>query len=100
VHGTTAELELLDSVGRALALRSGRLIYNGWPTGVPVVPAMHHGGPWPATTMPRDTSVGGRALRRWLVPIAYQNWPGSLLPPELQTDNAWEPPRSTEPIGG
>ena len=62
----------------------GRIVWNGWPTGVAVVPAQHHGGPWPATTMPAYTSVGTAAIRRWLVPVAYQNFPPELLPPALR----------------
>jgi len=60
---------------------AGRIIYNGWPTGVAVVAAQHHGGPYPATTAPAYTSVGTAAIRRWLVPVAYQNFPAGLLPP-------------------
>jgi NADP-dependent aldehyde dehydrogenase len=60
---------------------AGRIICNGWPTGVAVVAAQHHGGPYPATTAPAFTSVGTAAIRRWLVPVAYQNFPPALLPP-------------------
>ncbi|GAA1271763.1 aldehyde dehydrogenase [Planotetraspora silvatica] len=66
---------------------AGRLIWNGWPTGVAVTWAMHHGGPWPASTAPAHTSVGAAAIRRWLTPVAYQDWPEALLPPELRDDN-------------
>jgi NADP-dependent aldehyde dehydrogenase len=48
---------------------------------------MHHGGPWPASTSAAHTSVGGTALYRWLVPIAFQDWPDELLPAELQKSN-------------
>jgi NADP-dependent aldehyde dehydrogenase len=58
----------------------GRIVCNGWPTGVAVNEAQHHGGPWPATTVPAYTSVGSAAIRRWLVPVAYQNFPAELLP--------------------
>ncbi|HEY2441729.1 MAG TPA: aldehyde dehydrogenase family protein [Streptosporangiaceae bacterium] len=61
----------------------GRIVVNGWPTGVAVTGAQHHGGPWPATTAPAYTSVGTAAIRRWLVPVAYQDCPPSLLPPAL-----------------
>jgi NADP-dependent aldehyde dehydrogenase len=50
---------------------------------VVVVAAQHHGGPWPATTVPAYTTVGTAAIRRWLVPVAYQNFPPELLPPGL-----------------
>ena len=59
---------------------AGRIICDGWPTGVAVVAAQHHGGPYPATTAPAFTSVGTAAIRRWLVPVAYQNFPAELLP--------------------
>jgi NADP-dependent aldehyde dehydrogenase len=58
---------------------------------------MHHGGPWPATTNAAHTSVGGTALRRWLVPIAYQGWPDDLLPPALQEANPLGIARTVEP---
>jgi NADP-dependent aldehyde dehydrogenase len=71
----------------ALAPRSGRLVWNGWPTGVAVTGAMHHGGPYPATTASLHTSVGDTALRRFLRPVCYQAWPDALLPPALQDAN-------------
>ena len=61
----------------------GRIVWNGWPTGVAVNAAQHHGGPWAATTVPAYTSVGSAAIRRWLVPVAYQGFPAELLPPGL-----------------
>jgi NADP-dependent aldehyde dehydrogenase len=87
VHATDAESGTVATVAAALRPLAGRLIYNGWPTGVAVCWAMHHGGPWPATTAASHTSVGGTALRRWQTPTAYQNWPQALLPPELRDDN-------------
>jgi NADP-dependent aldehyde dehydrogenase len=66
---------------------AGRLVWNGWPTGVAVSWAMHHGGPWPASTAPAHTSVGAASIRRWLAPVAYQDWPAGLLPQELRDDN-------------
>lgn len=64
--------------------RVGRVIVNGVPTGVEVCEAMHHGGPYPATTDSRFTAVGTNAIRRWLRPIVYQNVPEELLPDELK----------------
>ncbi|GAB3742530.1 aldehyde dehydrogenase (NADP(+)) [Nocardiopsis nanhaiensis] len=64
---------------------SGRVIWNGWPTGVAVTHAMTHGGPYPATTAPLHTSVGSTAIRRFLRPVTYQSVPQTLLPPELRT---------------
>jgi 2,5-dioxopentanoate dehydrogenase len=65
----------------------GRLLFGGVPTGVEVVPAMQHGGPYPASSDVRSTSVGTAAISRFVRPIAYQDAPPSLLPPELQDDN-------------
>ena len=69
---------------------------NGWPTGVAVCAAQHHGGPWPTTTDARYTSVGAKAIERWLVPIVYQDWPDELLPEELRRDNPLGVPRQIE----
>ncbi|MYZ10893.1 aldehyde dehydrogenase (NADP(+)), partial [Streptomyces sp. SID2999] len=71
---------------------AGRVLVDGWPTGVAVAPAQHHGGPYPATTS-TSTSVGGTAVERWLRPVAYQNTPEPLLPPELRDDNPLGLPR-------
>lgn len=70
----------------ALTPLAGRVLVNGWPTGVAVAPAQHHGGPYPATTS-TSTSVGGTAVERWLRPVTYQSTPEALLPPELRDDN-------------
>ncbi len=78
------DLDLARQVVAVLEHVAGRIVFNGWPTGVAVVPAQHHGGPWPATTMPAYTSVGTAAIRRWLIPVAYQNFPPELLPPALR----------------
>ncbi|MEU5364375.1 aldehyde dehydrogenase (NADP(+)) [Streptomyces sp. NPDC005925] len=71
---------------------AGRVLVNGWPTGVAVAPAQHHGGPYPSSTS-TSTSVGGTAVERWLRPVAYQNTPEALLPPELRDDNPLGLPR-------
>ncbi|MFD2687869.1 aldehyde dehydrogenase (NADP(+)) [Streptomyces phyllanthi] len=71
---------------------AGRVLVNGWPTGVAVAAAQHHGGPYPATTS-TSTSVGGTAIERWLRPVAYQGAPEALLPPELRDDNPLGLPR-------
>jgi NADP-dependent aldehyde dehydrogenase len=78
------DMELARQVIAVLEQVAGRIVCNGWPTGVAVVAAQHHGGPWPATTVPAYTSVGTAAIRRWLVPVAYQNFPAELLPPALR----------------
>jgi alpha-ketoglutaric semialdehyde dehydrogenase len=87
VHGTEADLETYRELITVLELKVGRLLFNGYPTGVEVAPAMHHGGPYPATTDARSTSVGTAAIHRFVRPICYQNAPQSLLPPELQDGN-------------
>ncbi|GAA4842501.1 aldehyde dehydrogenase (NADP(+)) [Kitasatospora terrestris] len=77
---------------RRLEPLAGRLVVNAWPTGVAVAPAMHHGGPYPATTS-TSTSVGATAIERWLRPITYQNAPQALLPEELRDGNPLGLPR-------
>lgn len=67
--------------------RAGRVVFNGWPTGVAVTAAMHHGGPYPATTGSLHTSVGTTAPRRFLRPVCYQNTPAALLPEVLADHN-------------
>jgi len=67
--------------------KCGRIILNGVPTGVQVCPSMQHGGPFPATTDSRFTSVGADGIKRFARPLSYQNWPDSLLPPELANNN-------------
>ena len=75
--------DLLD----VLKNKVGRLLFNGVPTGVEVCPSMHHGGPFPATTDARFTSVGTDAVQRWLKPISFQNAPEEVLPPALRDEN-------------
>ncbi|MCD1145239.1 aldehyde dehydrogenase (NADP(+)) [Kocuria sp. LUK] len=72
-----------------LERKVGRILANGWPTGVDVGEAMVHGGPFPATSDARTTSVGTLAIERFLRPVAYQNLPGDLLPPPVQEANPW-----------
>ncbi|WP_286274310.1 aldehyde dehydrogenase (NADP(+)) [Mycobacterium antarcticum] len=73
----------LQALTDLAAARAGRVIYNGFPTGVTVSWAQHHGGPWPSTNS-LHTSVGATAIRRFLRPITYQNAPQRVLPPELR----------------
>ncbi len=70
-----------------LERRAGRLVMNGFPTGVEVCTAMTHGGPYPASTDSRSTSVGTAAINRFLRPVSYQNFPEELLPPALCNHN-------------
>lgn len=69
--------------------KAGRVIINGVPTGVEVCPSMHHGGPFPATTDSRFTSVGTDAIKRFVRPVSFQNFPQALLPVELRNENAY-----------
>ncbi|MFD5865442.1 aldehyde dehydrogenase (NADP(+)) [Agromyces sp. NPDC127015] len=72
---------------------AGRLVFNGWPTGVAIAWGQHHGGGWPATTASVHTSVGATAIRRWLTPATWQDAPASVLPPELVDGNPLGVPR-------
>ncbi|MET8826147.1 aldehyde dehydrogenase (NADP(+)) [Streptomyces sp. NPDC004610] len=90
--GEAAGEGLGASILAELTPLAGRVLVNGWPTGVAVAPAQHHGGPYPATTS-TSTSVGGTAIERWLRPVAYQNAPEALLPAELRDDNPLGLPR-------
>ncbi|SFO92189.1 NADP-dependent aldehyde dehydrogenase [Saccharopolyspora antimicrobica] len=69
-----------------LELKAGRILFNGWPTGVEVGHAMVHGGPFPATSDSRTTSVGTLAIERFLRPVAYQDVPAALLPSAIADD--------------
>jgi alpha-ketoglutaric semialdehyde dehydrogenase len=81
------DIELVGALLPRLQRKVGRIIGNGWPTGVEVCHAMVHGGPYPATSDGRSTSVGALAIQRFLRPICYQNLPDALLPPALRTAN-------------
>jgi NADP-dependent aldehyde dehydrogenase len=87
VHGTDADLAQAAALLDAASELAGRVIINGYPTGVEVCPAMNHGGPWPATSDVRFTSVGTAAVLRFARPVCLQGFSGSLLPPELQDAN-------------
>ncbi len=87
IHASDAELESASDLFDRLREISGRLILNGVPTGVEVVHAMQHGGPYPAASMPNSTSVGMTAIQRFLRPVAYQNMPDALLPDALKNGN-------------
>ncbi|RTE51915.1 aldehyde dehydrogenase (NADP(+)) [Arenibacter aquaticus] len=87
VLGSSSELESYSDVVDALVNRVGRIIFNGVPTGVEVCPSMLHGGPFPATSDSRFTSVGTAAIKRWVRPVSFQNWPETLLPDALKDSN-------------
>ncbi|MFB4317091.1 aldehyde dehydrogenase (NADP(+)) [Actinomadura sp. 21ATH] len=93
LHAEADETGELADLAGVLAERSGRVLWNQWPTGVSVTHAMQHGGPFPATTTPATTSVGTAAAERFLRPVTYQNWPQDLLPPPLRDDNPWKVPQ-------
>lgn len=72
-----------------LASMAGRVSVDTWPTGVALTWGQHHGGPWPATSSPAHTSVGGSALTRWTRPVVYQSAPSTWLPDAGRPDNPW-----------
>jgi NADP-dependent aldehyde dehydrogenase len=82
-EASATDMDMAGQVAEVFARTVGRVVFNGWPTGVAVTHAQHHGGPWPASTAPAYTSVGAAAIRRWLVPVAYQDFPAQLLPAAL-----------------
>ena len=87
LHADEEDVTLAGKLAGILRKKAGRVLWNGYPTGVEVCPAMHHGGPYPATSDARFTSVGTAAIQRFVRPICYQNFPGTLLPAELQNQN-------------
>ncbi len=88
IHGTDEELAAYKDLLDILEQKVGRVIINGYPTGVEVCSSMVHGGPFPSTTDSKSTSVGTAAIFRFTRPVCYQNLPQSLLPIELQNKNA------------
>jgi 2,5-dioxopentanoate dehydrogenase len=87
VHGTAEELARSGELVDALSQHVGRVVFNGFPTGVEVCHAIQHGGPYPATTDARTTSVGTAAIGRFARPVCFQNAPAALLPPALRDEN-------------
>jgi 2,5-dioxopentanoate dehydrogenase len=83
-HGTNADLHAQPKLLSMMSRKVGRLVFNGFPTGVEVCDAMQHGGPYPATTDPRYTSVGSGAIVRFARPICFQDCPEEFLPDELR----------------
>lgn len=98
VHAEPGDDFDLTAVLARLRDIAGRVIYNGWPTGVAVSWAMNHGGPWPSTTSAGHTSVGATAIRRWLRPVCYQSVPDALLPEGLTTANPWQLPQRADGV--
>lgn len=93
VHMDEEDKELVRSLLPLLEEKAGRILVNGWPTGVEVCNAMVHGGPFPATSDARTSSVGTKAIERFLRPVCYQDVASALLPPELQDANILNIPR-------
>ena len=87
IIGLESEINEAQNLLEVIASSAGRVIINGVPTGVEVCPSMHHGGPFPATTDSRFSSVGIDAVKRFVRPLSFQNYPESLLPTELKTVN-------------
>ena len=87
IHGTEDDLNANRDLIGLLETKAGRLVFNGFPTGVEVGPAMVHGGPYPATSDGRSTSVGTRAIFRFTRPVCFQDFPNAALPAELQDEN-------------
>lgn len=87
VMGENEELQNAATLVESLTQKAGRVIFNSVPTGVAVCSAMHHGGPYPATSSSFHTSVGTDAIKRFVRPVSYQNAPEELLPEALKTSN-------------
>jgi alpha-ketoglutaric semialdehyde dehydrogenase len=87
VHGTDDDLKAYKDLIDILEQKVGRVVINGFPTGVEVCSAMVHGGPYPATTDGKSTSVGTAAIHRFTRPVCYQGMPDALLPEELKNEN-------------
>lgn len=84
IHAAPGDLEAAKKIATALEAKVGRLIFNQFPTGVEVCASMVHGGPYPATSDLRTTSVGARAISRWVRPVCFQGFPEELLPNALK----------------
>jgi NADP-dependent aldehyde dehydrogenase len=87
VHAEAGDDFPVAELVEAMTGNAGRVVYNGFPTGVAVTAAQHHGGPYPASTFPAHTSVGLAAIRRFLRPVAYQDLPDPMRPAALQDAN-------------
>jgi 2,5-dioxopentanoate dehydrogenase len=93
VHATAADLPLAKKLLPTLERKAGRILFNGFGTGVEVAHAMVHGGPFPSTSDSRTTSVGASAIDRFLRPVSYQDVPAELLPAALDSANSLGIPR-------
>jgi NADP-dependent aldehyde dehydrogenase len=91
--------DLVAALLPAIESKAGRVLVNGWPTGVAVTPAQHHGGPFPSTTSALHTAVGTAATDRFLRPVSYQNFFDAWLPEPLREDNPWGVPQQRSGAG-
>ncbi len=87
IWAADSEMKRWTDLFEILERKAGRLIFNGVPTGLEVCAAIHHGGPYPATTDGRFTAVGSGAIRRFLRPVCFQNFPEKMLPAALRNSN-------------
>ena len=96
IHLRDEDTDTARRLASALELKVGRILANGWPTGVEVNHSMVHGGPFPATSDSRTTSVGTLAMERFQRPVSYQNLPDALLPEPIRSDNPWNQVRMVD----
>lgn len=87
IHAGAGDETMASELNQILTEKVGRIIWNGYPTGLEVCPSTNHGGPYPACTDSRFTSVGTAAVLRWARPVCWQDAPQEMLPPELQDGN-------------
>jgi alpha-ketoglutaric semialdehyde dehydrogenase len=98
VHYAPADVNAARRLLPVLEDLAGRILFNGWPTGVEVCHAMVHGGPWPATSDSRTTSVGTRAIERFQRAVCYQDVPEDVLPGPIRRDNPWDLTRRVDGV--
>jgi NADP-dependent aldehyde dehydrogenase len=98
LHAEPDEADVLRPLADALRSLAGRVVWNGWTTGVRVSWAMQHGGPWPASTSASHTSVGAAGIRRFVRPVAFQNAPPAYLPAALRDRNELGIPRRIDGV--
>ena len=98
ILGDINDRNILQKLLPILKEKAGRLLFEGVPTGVAVTQAMHHGGPYPATTDCRFTSVGSDSIYRWLRPLSFQDCPNELLPAALQNENPLQLSRKVDGV--
>jgi NADP-dependent aldehyde dehydrogenase len=97
IHGDAGE-QIVDELMPRLVAHAGRVLWNGWPTGVAVTWSMQHGGPYPATTAPATTSVGAASVDRFVRPVTWQGMPQEVLPAALRDGNPWGIPRRVDGV--